>query len=442
MGRADLAEPGREHRSTGAAGKTLHRAPWVVTGARNPLAASQAGDSASSEGVIEDGAVLTAAGRILETGRYQELKKHYPDAHLVDHDACILTPALVNAHAHLELSHLAGLGRQEQPAADLAGWIRKLIAGRDSFDGGQADILAAGRLALDRLHNGGVGLVGDIGNEIESGRIGKGSAVQVMFFLELIALSAQATGAALARLARDIPPDMACSPHAPYSTSGELICRLKKRATAAGAVMTIHVAETADELEFLRTGGGRIRDFLAERSSLDESFTPFLSVAGQGAVDYLDTLGVLDAATLCVHAVHVSPAEIALLATRRVKVCLCPGSNRFLGVGRAPVAALLAAGILPALGTDSLASNPDLDLWQEMMLLRQEHPGIAAEAVFAMATRGGAEALGRGREWGALAPGRYGRFLAVRYGGGSTQDLFEFLTTIGPAVGLTWIHDN
>ena len=83
-------------------------------------------------------------------------------------------------------------------------------------------------------------------------------------------------------------------------------------------------------------------------------------------MEYLDSLGVLDSNTLCVHAVHVSKAEIVTLAEKKVRVCLCPGSNRFLGVGKAPVTEFLAHGILPALGTDSRASNTRLSMWREM----------------------------------------------------------------------------
>ena len=83
-----------------------------------------------------------------------------------------------------------------------------------------------------------------------------------------------------------------------------------------------------------------------------------------------------------------------LLAETKSKVCLCPGSNRYLGAGTAPVENYLRRGILPALGTDSLTSNPVLSLWREMRLLAEEHPAVDPADILRMATLGGAEALG------------------------------------------------
>ena len=121
----------------------------------------------------------------------------------------------------------------------------------------------------------------------------------------------------------------------------------------------------------------------------------------------------MDERTLCIHAVHVSEEEIDLLAAACAKVCLCPTSNRFLRVGRAPVRGYLERGILPALGTDSRASNPELSLWREMRVLAEENPELDPARIFAMATLGGAQALGLEADYGALAPGRKADILVV-----------------------------
>jgi cytosine/adenosine deaminase-related metal-dependent hydrolase len=102
-----------------------------------------------------------------------------------------------------------------------------------------------------------------------------------------------------------------------------------------------------------------------------------------------------------------------LLAKTKAKVCLCPGSNRYLSVGTAPVENYLRRGILPALGTDSLTSNPELSLWQEMRLLAEEHPSVDPTDILCMATLGGAEALGLDGQLGSLEPGKTAAFLTV-----------------------------
>jgi cytosine/adenosine deaminase-related metal-dependent hydrolase len=161
----------------------------------------------------------------------------------------------------------------------------------------------------------------------------------------------------------------------------------------------VHLAESPDEVEFLRSGHSAIRDLLASRGAWDNAFRP----PGVSPVAYLDRLGLLGPATLAVHLVQATGADIALLARRGVAACLCPRSNRATGVGAAPLSALLAANLTVCLGTDSLASNDDLNLFREA----EAAIGLGAspEQALRMATLSGAEALSR-PELGALSPGR------------------------------------
>ncbi|MDA8163874.1 MAG: amidohydrolase family protein, partial [Desulfobacteraceae bacterium] len=383
---------------------------------------------------IIDGGVLWADGRIVAVGPFAGLRVE--GGRVVEHEGCALIPALVNAHAHLELSHLAPLGREAAvtPFPGMAEWITALLHRRETVPASDEEIAAQARAALDDLRRTGTILVADTGNRPESVHLGRDGGMDALFFLEFLGLSRAAAEAGLKRLAA-VEAGTACTAHAPYSTAPGLIRGLKQRAAAAGRLFPIHVAESADEIEFLRTGGGPLRRFLESRGAWDGSFAP----PGCGAVDDLHRLGVLDGRTLCVHAVHLSSGEIDTLASRQAKVCLCPGSNRTLGVGKAPVAKLLAAGIRPALGTDSLASNPRLDLWEEMRLLREDHPEVAPEEVFAMATANGAAALGCAGRLGSLAPGRDARLLAVRCPV-PPDDIFEFLTTAGPEAEVRWVE--
>jgi cytosine/adenosine deaminase-related metal-dependent hydrolase len=396
----------------------LHRAPFVV-----PVGAP----------FISDGAVLTENGRILDVGRFADLRTT-PGIRIIDHPGTILTPALVNAHIHLELAHLAELGQRETPRS-FAEWIKSLLALREEKSG-HGDFFKAQAL-LDSLSHSGVGLAADIGNLPESREIGAGSRMQILFFWEMLGLSRQAAEGNLQQLA-DLErenKDVACTAHAPYSTTANLLQGLKKRAGEKKQLFPIHMAESADELEFLQNGSGPLRDFVEEKGVWDGSFTP----PGCPSVEYLDGLGVLDHLTLCVHCVHLSDEEIELLYLRQAKVCLCPGSNRYMGVGKAPLEKILAHNILPALGTDSPASNPYCSIWEEMRILCQDHPGIDPAMVFTMATRGGAEALGVA-EYGTLRPGKAARFLAVKYDIGKDQEIFDFLTEIGNQVKIEWLE--
>ena len=99
---------------------------------------------------------------------------------------------------------------------------------------------------------------------------------------------------------------------------------------------------------------------------------------------------------------------------------------------------MISHGLLPAIGTDSLASNPRLNLWDEMRILREDHPGIDPETVFMMATQGGAEALGKA-EFGTIAPGKTGKMLAVQCKADSKNDVMDLLTTSGLEIEVAWI---
>jgi aminodeoxyfutalosine deaminase len=403
-----------------SSGAVLHRAPLVMPMDRPP---------------IEDGGVLCRNGVILEAGHFAALRAA---ADLViDHVDCVIIPALVNAHTHLELSHLAGLGQAaaEAPFEDIIGWIAALLRRRETDPVTHREMRTAAHASVADLHRTGTLLVADIGNGPASLAPQQEGGIEVHFLLELLGLSRAAVRAGYNRLAQ-LDPATICTAHAPYSTAPELIRVLKERGVARGDLFSIHVAESTQEIELLMTGGGPFRMFLEERGVWDGSFVP----PATGAVEYLDRLGVLDSRTLCVHSVHITDAEIQLLAARQAKVCLCPGSNRTLRTGRAPVGKLLAAGILPALGTDSLASNQRLDLWREMQLLREDHPAIDPERIFAMATSGGAAAVGAGDRLGSLSPGKSSRMLAVHSEIFTTAGIFDYLTNFDHKAQITWLN--
>ena len=111
-----------------------------------------------------------------------------------------------------------------------------------------------------------------------------------------------------------------------------------------------------------------------------------------------------------------------------------------MGVGKAPVAKFLEKGLLPALGTDSLASNTMLNLWREMQLLHEDHPALSPEDIFRMATINGAAALEVEGEFGSLAPGKSSAFLAVRNKDAQRDNIYEFLASVGKDVQLEWVE--
>jgi len=355
----------------------------------------------------------------------------------------VLLPALVNAHIHLELSAFTELPRPT-PEQSFCDWIRCLLQVRQDGLIEPEETVRAARQMLQQQHDTGVGLLLDIGNIDPSPLSVSSSPVDVVSLLELLGPNVRAEEQVLARIA-SLPEAVMATPHALYSTTAGIMTVLKQRADRLGHIFSLHVAEAADEIELLGSGRGCFRDFLEERGAWENTF-PRSGIDSQGAVEYLECLGLLDANMLCVHCVQISHKEVQMLADRGSRVCLCPGSNRFLNVGVAPLELMLRHGLLPAIGTDSIASNAELDLWREMRILRADHPGVDPARILAMATLGGAQALGREQDLGTLSPGRQARFLNVHssalQGAQNAAQLLDALTGVGRPAGIRWIGEQ
>ena len=403
----------------------LHRAPWIV-----PV----------SGPVLANGAVVVHAGRIVETGPGAKLQGKYPSAQLQEHPGCALTPALVNAHIHLELSHLR-IPELKQVVAGFTDWIAILLDLRGKGDSAGDEVTAA-RTTLRRQNEQGVIALADIGNTDLGVRLAPEFPGILLHFQEFLGRSAKTRRSVQEQIDK-AGNDQLFTAHAPYSTHPELIQSLKERARRLHHPFPIHVAEPGSEAEMLSQGSGELYSFLDSRHFLEQPYQPPAGFDNPGSVRYLQGLGVLDTGTVCIHCVHVGEEESLILANTGTKVCLCPGSNRYLRVGIAPVNMFLARGILPALGTDSAASNPELSLWREMRLLREDHPAIDPAQVFAMATLGGAMALGLAEQYGSLAPGRSGRMLAVPVGKSceNPAQLYDLLTRDNQHLQPTWVND-
>jgi cytosine/adenosine deaminase-related metal-dependent hydrolase len=158
--------------------------------------------------------------------------------------------------------------------------------------------------------------------------------------------------------------------------------------------VTIHWAETEAEGRWLRDGSGPLAALLGP------------SPRARG-LTLLERAGLLGPRLALVHGNHPAAGELARIARARATLVHCPGSHAFFARPRAPIAAWLRAGVEVALGTDSLASNDDLDMYREMALLRASHPGLAPRIVWRMATLGGARALGWAGRVGELRPGAW-----------------------------------
>ncbi|HEV7907362.1 MAG TPA: amidohydrolase [Pseudonocardiaceae bacterium] len=307
----------------------------------------------------------------------------------------ILLPGLVNTHAHSPMTVLRGLGSD----LPLLRWLR------------EAMWPAEAQMTADDVRDG--MLLG----ATEMLRHGVTTSAEMYFHGEQIVEAVLATGSrvVLGGAILDLPGvpwrtlteavnrwidadglrfgdhdrvELGYGPHSAYLLSPETLGEIAGEARQRGALLQIHVAEAPDEDQAQRASHGSV---------------PRL----------LETVGVLEGRVLSAHSVHLSPEDVGIYARNRVGVAHCPGSNAKLASGIAPLRGLLDAGVPVGLGTDGPASNDDLDLFEEARLAAlfarlstMDASAVGAASALLLATRGGADALGR-KDIGALEAGRW-----------------------------------
>ena len=378
----------------------LFRAGWVVPVDRPPL---------------RDAAVAVEDGRVRWVGPAAEA----PEGESLDLGPGVLLPGLVNAHCHLELSHLAGrLGE----AAGFVDWVERLVTTRPQDP--PETVRRRASAGIQELEDTGTAGVGDVSNALAHLDLLAHSFLRARVFFELIGWDPKTATAVIegarARLDAVAPAErvtVSLAAHAPHSVSAALLHAMAQ----AGGVSALHLAESPHERRFMHGRDDEWSAFLARRGLGHVGFVPpHLSPVG-----YMDRLGVLRPGLVAAHGVQVDDADCALLAARGVSVVLCPRSNRALDVGLAPVPELRAAGVRLAIGTDSLASVPSLDLWEDVLALHRAFPSLEPEWLVRTATRGGAETLGFDH-LGHIAPGAEAAF-AFAEGPASLSDPLAFL---------------
>jgi cytosine/adenosine deaminase-related metal-dependent hydrolase len=204
---------------------------------------------------------------------------------------------------------------------------------------------------------------------------------------------------------------MTLAAHAPYSVSPALFRAIKEAlARQAATPSSVHLGESRDELIFLEQGSGPWQRLLEELGAWDQTWV----APACDPVEYLDRIGFLDDRLLCVHGVHLDGVALDRLARRGATLVTCPRGNRLTGAGAPPVQTFYESGLRVAVGTDSLASVPDLNVFSELAELHQLAPEVPARLLLESATRQGARALGWLADFGTIEVGKRAALIAVR----------------------------
>jgi cytosine/adenosine deaminase-related metal-dependent hydrolase len=342
-------------------------------------------------------------------------------------DAAIL-PGFVNAHTHLDLTSMLGLA----PASpDFTGWLRTVIAHRRQRSA--ADVANDIRAGLDECLSYGTTLVGDISSDGSSWAELADAPLRSVVFREMLGLtkdraerSWQAALEWLGSCAATATCRPGLSPHAPYSARVSLF----KAAAATGLPVAVHLAETEAEREFLVEHAGPFVPFLQELGVWDP-----LGLAK--SPEHVLRLAAGSGPTLFVHANYLA-ASAAL--PQNASLVYCPRTHAAFGHAPHPFRDLVARGVRVCLGTDSLASNPDLSILEEMRFLRAAHPDLPGAEILRMATLSGAEALGWADETGSLAPGKSADFVVIPLQGRDARDPHDLWLESEAQVSETWFR--
>ncbi len=374
-----------------------------------------------------------------------------------------LLPGLINAHTHLEFSDLAA----PLPAGDsFPQWIGKVVAHRREQESAGEEVYRRQRRAAIRqgaaeLYRAGTALAADIVTEPWSASDYGGDCqwmddtlahdwasrivtsedvttklrhlpqahANIIAMPEVIGLDEDriAATSAWARQCIQIEAgehlhSVGLSPHSPYSVLMNFVCEALK-SMPDHTTVAMHLAESQEELEWLAQRKGPFRAAFERIGVEAPSRLPTID----------DCLRLLQTRrSLVVHGNYLSEEQMQYIAnTEQMSVVYCPRTHDYFGHSQYPLKELLQLGVRVAFGTDSRASNPDLDLWEELRFARQQHPWLLPKQVIAMATTGAAEALGVSGQYGALDVGYEAHaFVTPLSEDDTAKRLFERLTSI------------
>ncbi len=361
------------------------RAKWVVPVATPP---------------IENGAVTVEGDQIVAVGPASGEGR--------DLGEVVLAPGLINAHCHLDYTHLAGRVPFRGSFTD---WIRELVElKRLSSD---ADYAAAIRAGTEQLLATGTTMVVNIESfpalidQLPATPLRIGWCLEMTDFKrpgEAEKIVGEAMGFIAARLGRG---EFGLSPHAPYTASSELYRLAARHARGRQLLFTTHLAESEDEDDMFRRGTGRLYEALRREGR------NMVDCKRVGPVQLLRECEVLTPECLVAHANCLTELDMMLLKATGVPVVHCPKSHRFFRRGTPLLERLLHAGVNVCLGTDSLASNDSLSMFAEMQEVARVFPRWSAEQILGLATINAAKALNQTDRLGKIAPGALADLIAV-----------------------------
>jgi aminodeoxyfutalosine deaminase len=373
---------------------------------------------------IENGAVLIFRDRIVTVSPWKNFLAEMASSRngkIFDLGEVVLLPGLINAHCHLDYTGMAGMWPRPKKFTD---WIPQMLAAKAEWS--YSDYARSWLKGAKMLLESGTTTVADIEAAPELlPEVWDSTPLRVFSFLELTGVRSKRDpndilGEAIQKInslspAR-CPP--AISPHAPYSTSPELLRLCAQTMREKNLRMAVHVAESEQEFEMFAHARGEMFDWL-KRNGRD------MSDCGRGTpLQHLERTGLAGENLLAIHANYLDDADIELLTERGISIVHCPRSHDYFRHRKFPLEKLLRADVSVCLGTDSLATvaksekqELELNMFHEMQLFARTYPEVPPEMILEMATANGARALGLTGKVGELSSYASADIIAIPFAG-------------------------
>ncbi len=372
--------------------------------------------------VFYNGAIVIRKGIIRAVGPLRGIMKQFSDRNIVHLENALLMPGLVNTHTHIELPNLLDTIKNNT----FPDWVLNLIAAKKKMDRHVYKIAA--QVNIDTLIQTGTTTVGEICTHGISPALLKKNGLRAIVYYEKINMASDGKDRKPKNL---LPPRRdtvlvraGLSPHSPYTVSETVLCKIRKASQKRNIPLAMHIGESKDEVRLLQRKSSGLEK-LYQFAGWEIDWAP----TGSSPFEYLDRIGFLSPSLMAVHAVQVTDKDIGLMQKRKVSVSHCPRSNKETGVGIMPLKLFLDAGIAVGLGTDSLASSPSLNMWDEMRYAHRihRHEGLSPKDIVLLGTSGGARAMGMDDKVGSLVPGMKADVIAVALPSKNTGDLYSDL---------------
>ena len=380
---------------------------------------------------IKRGAVVVEEGEIEAVGSREDLVRKYKYEEVLDFGRAAILPGLVNCHTHLCYTILRGY----EDDLPLLQWLVYGIAeGSSRMEPEDLEISAL--LGCVEALKAGTTCLADVAVSLRYLDSVAKTGIRAIVYREVMDLFARDPEEVLEEALGEIERcgeiasrygriSLGISPHSPYTTSPDLLEAALREARERGLPASIHLAESREEVEFLRNGRGTLAELFGR---LGVRFEPPRATP----LEYLDELGVLSRGIVLAHCVHLGRGDLELMESGGVAVAHCPRSNAKLGCGIAPLAELLRRGIPVGLGTDSAASSNSLSVLEEARFalllqraVREDVGALDARAALELATLGGARALGLGDVVGSLERGKRADLVVVSLKGAHCTPAYD-----------------